>query len=67
MFSSSSKYFFVDFDVLVGVGSDFFEEAIYNNPKTLHVFDAEFVTFFIKFLPTLSLFCWFIFSIQFSK
>ena len=43
-------------DLLVGVGSDFFGTAIYNNPKTLHVFDAEFVTFFYKILPvTLSL------------
>jgi NADH-ubiquinone oxidoreductase chain 5 len=44
-------------DLLVGVGSDFFGTAIYNNPKTLHVFDAEFVTFFYKILPvSLSLF-----------
>jgi NADH-ubiquinone oxidoreductase chain 5 len=44
-------------DLLVGVGTDFFGTAIYNNPKTLHVFDAEFVTFFYKILPvTLSLF-----------
>jgi NADH-ubiquinone oxidoreductase chain 5 len=43
-------------DMLVGVGSDFFGTAIYNNPKTLHVFDAEFVEFFYKILPvTLSL------------
>ena len=33
-------------DMIVGVGSDFFGAAIYNNPKTLHVFDAEFVEFF---------------------
>ena len=40
-----------------GVGSDFFASAIYNNPKDLHIFDAEFVVFFYKFLPvTLSLF-----------
>jgi NADH-ubiquinone oxidoreductase chain 5 len=38
-------------DMLVGVGSDFFGTAIYNNPKTLHVFDAEFVEFFYKILP----------------
>ena len=44
-------------DMIVGVGSDFFGTAIYNNPKTLHVFDAEFVEFFYKILPvTLSLF-----------
>nr|QYB22910.1 NADH dehydrogenase subunit 5 [Nitzschia ovalis] len=43
-------------DMIVGVGSDFFGAAIYNNPKTLHVFDAEFVEFFYKILPvTLSL------------
>jgi NADH-ubiquinone oxidoreductase chain 5 len=43
-------------DLIVGVGSDFFGSAIYNNPKTLHVFDAEFVEFFFKILPvTLSL------------
>jgi NADH-ubiquinone oxidoreductase chain 5 len=38
-------------DMIVGVGSDFFGTAIYNNPKTLHVFDAEFVEFFYKILP----------------
>lgn len=44
-------------DMIVGVGSDFFGTAIYNNPKTLHVFDAEFVEFFYKILPvTLSIF-----------
>lgn len=44
-------------DLIVGVGSDFFGTGIYNNPKTLHVFDAEFVTFFYKILPvSLSLF-----------
>ena len=44
-------------DMIVGVGSEFFGTAIYNNPKTLHVFDAEFVPFFYKILPvTLSLF-----------
>jgi NADH-ubiquinone oxidoreductase chain 5 len=43
-------------DLIVGVGSDFFGSAVYNNPKTLHVFDAEFVEFFFKILPvTLSL------------
>ncbi len=44
-------------DMIVGVGSDFFGNAIYNDPNTLHVFDAEFVEFFYKILPvTLSLF-----------
>ena len=43
-------------DLVVGVGSDFFGPAIYNNPNNLHVFDAEFVEFFYKILPvTLSL------------
>ena len=48
---------FLTKDMIVGVGSDFFGTAIYNNPKTLHLFDAEFVVFFYKILPvTLSLF-----------
>lgn len=38
-------------DLLVGVGNDFFDTAIYNNPSTSHVFDAEFVSFFYKILP----------------
>ena len=38
-------------DMIVGVGSDFFGTAIYNSPKTLHVFDGEFVIFFYKILP----------------
>ena len=38
-------------DLIVGVGSDFFGSAIYNNPRGLHVFDAEFVEFFYKILP----------------
>jgi NADH-ubiquinone oxidoreductase chain 5 len=38
-------------DMIIGVGSDFFGAAIYNNPKTLHVFDGEFVEFFYKILP----------------
>jgi NADH-ubiquinone oxidoreductase chain 5 len=47
---------FLTKDMLVGVGSDFFGTAIYNNPRTLHIFDAEFVEFFYKILPvTLSL------------
>lgn len=40
-------------DMIVGVGSDFFSNAIYNNPKTLHTFDAEFVEFFYKILPVM--------------
>ena len=44
-------------DMIVGVGSNFFGAAIYNNPKTLHIFDAEFVEWFYKILPVaLSLF-----------
>lgn len=44
-------------DMLVGVGSDFFGTAIYNNPKMLNLFDAEFIDFFYKILPvSLSLF-----------
>jgi len=38
-------------DMVVGVGSDFFGSAIYVNPKTLHVFDGEFIVFFYKILP----------------
>ena len=48
------KSIFIGFltkDMIVGVGSDFFGVAIYNNPKTLHIFDAEFVEFFYKTLP----------------
>lgn len=40
-------------DMIVGVGSDFFGTAIYNNPKELHVFDGEFIVFFYKILPVL--------------
>ena len=40
-------------DMIVGVGSDFFGAAIYNNPKTLHIFDAEFVEWFYKSLPVM--------------
>ena len=44
-------------DMIVGVGNDFFNSAIYNNPTTIHVFDAEFIEFCYKILPvTLSLF-----------
>ena len=42
---------FLTKDMIVGVGSDFFGVAIYNNPRTLHIFDAEFVEFFYKTLP----------------
>merc|ERR1711937_614116 len=38
-------------DMIIGVGSDFFGAAIYNNPKTLHIFDAEFVEFLYKTMP----------------
>ena len=38
-------------DMIVGVGSIFFGSAVYNSPKTLHVFDGEFVLFFYKILP----------------
>jgi len=38
-------------DLVVGVGSDFFGAALYNNPYMSHVFDAEFVHFFYKILP----------------
>jgi len=38
-------------DLIIGVGSDFFGSAIYNNPKSLHIFDAEFIVFFYKSLP----------------
>lgn len=40
-------------DMIVGVGSDFFGSAIFNNPKTLHVFDGEFIQFFYKTLPVI--------------
>lgn len=40
-------------DMIVGVGSDFFGSAIFNNPKTLHVFDGEFIPFFYKTLPVM--------------
>jgi NADH-ubiquinone oxidoreductase chain 5 len=38
-------------DLIVGAGNDFFGSAIYVNPKTLHLFDAEFTDFFYKILP----------------
>jgi len=44
---------FLTKDMIVGVGSDFFGAAIYNNPKTLHIFDAEFVEIFYKTLPVM--------------
>ena len=37
--------------MIVGVGSDFFGPSIYYNPKSIHVFDGEFVEFFYKILP----------------
>lgn len=40
-------------DIFVGVGSDFFSNSIYFNPKTFHVFDAEFSDYFFKILPLL--------------
>jgi len=40
-------------DMIVGVGSNFFGSAIYNNPKTLQVFDSEFIPFSYKILPVL--------------
>lgn len=42
---------FLSKDLVVGVGNDFFGTAIYNNPKTFHIFDAEFVVFLYKILP----------------
>ena len=42
---------FASKDLIVGVGSDFFGTSIYNNPSSLHVFDAEFVAFSYKILP----------------
>lgn len=38
-------------DMFVGVGSDFFNSAIYLNPKKFHLFDAEFAAHFYKLLP----------------
>ena len=38
-------------DMLVGVGSPFFETAIYINTKNLNIFDAEFIPLFYKTLP----------------
>ena len=40
-------------DFFVGVGSDFFSNSIYLNPKKLHLFDAEFLEYFFKILPLL--------------
>ena len=42
---------FLTKDMIVGVGSDFFGQSIYNSPKSLHMFDAEFAEFFYKILP----------------
>lgn len=38
-------------DMIIGVGSDFFGAAIYTNPKSLHIFDGEFIEFCYKILP----------------
>lgn len=38
-------------DTFVGVGSDFFSNSIYLNPKNFHVFDAEFSSYSFKILP----------------
>jgi len=43
-------YFSKDF--FVGVGSDFFGHPIYLDPKTFHLFDAEFAEYFFKILPS---------------
>ena len=56
-------------DLLVGVGSNFFGTAIFNNPQMSHVFDAEFVPFFFKILPlvlsiTGSVFAFFLYNFQ---
>jgi NADH-ubiquinone oxidoreductase chain 5 len=40
-------------DIIVGIGNNFFGSAIYNNPKTLSIFDAEFIEFFYKILPVI--------------
>ena len=42
---------FLTKDLVVGVGSDFFGASIYNNPHTLHLFDAEFSEYKYKILP----------------
>ena len=38
-------------DMIVGVGSHFFETAIYTNMENLNIFDAEFIPVFYKTLP----------------
>jgi NADH-ubiquinone oxidoreductase chain 5 len=40
-------------DMIVGVGSGFFDSAIYTDPKNLQIFDAEFIDFFYKILPVM--------------
>lgn len=38
-------------DFFIGIGSDFFGNAIYVDPATYHVFDAEFAMYVFKVLP----------------
>jgi NADH-ubiquinone oxidoreductase chain 5 len=38
-------------DMIVGVGTSFFGNAIYTNPKLFNIFDAEFIPLFYKLLP----------------
>ena len=42
---------FLTKDLIVGVGSDFFGNSIYQNPSLLDIFDGEFLPFFYKALP----------------
>ena len=38
-------------DMIVGVGSNFFNTAVYVNINSLNIFDAEFISYFYKLLP----------------
>jgi NADH-ubiquinone oxidoreductase chain 5 len=38
-------------DMVVGVGTGFFGNAIYSNPRLFNTFDAEFIPLFYKVLP----------------
>jgi NADH:ubiquinone oxidoreductase subunit 5 (subunit L)/multisubunit Na+/H+ antiporter MnhA subunit len=38
-------------DMIVGVGTSFFGNDIYTNPKLFNIFDAEFIPLFYKTLP----------------
>jgi NADH-ubiquinone oxidoreductase chain 5 len=38
-------------DMLVGVGTSFFGNAVYTNPSLFNAFDAEFIPLFYKVLP----------------